>query len=115
MEKVTIEELILSNAKTVAELVVITERTSKDVDKLTRHMEDSILQKEKVNQLEKAISDIRTHQDSHDKDSKTKWEILNPVITILRYPRATLLTVIGLYAIAIQEIRDTVLTLIRFF
>ena len=45
MEKVTIEELILSNAKTVVELVVITEHTSKDVDKLTRHMEDNILQK----------------------------------------------------------------------
>jgi len=114
MEKVTIEELILSNAKTVAELVVITERTSKDVDKLTRHMEDSLLQKEKINQLEKAIDNIKIHQENHDVDSKEKWELLNPVITILRYPKITFLALVGFYTMSIKEIRDIIFTALKF-
>ena len=88
-----LEELTYKNGLAIEQLIGVTKKTSSDVDRLVKqHERDDI--------------------NPNDMDwCKSKLVILNPVVQALKYPKAIVLMIIGLYFMAISDFRALLLNL----
>lgn len=121
-----LEERVLNHDKQLVKVETILERVADNQDKMTDSLSDIASTLSKMNTLEESTkgSFVRLHDrvdGYHNElevlkdDIKSKMLLLNPIFTILKYPRATLLAVIGLYFMAISDFRDIILSSIKLF
>jgi len=83
-------------ATTLSRLNQIGEHTDKAIARVHDRFRET---EQKIEELEKKV----------DKNAET----LNPVFTMLKYPKWTLLAVVGTYAFAISDVRVQLFTAIR--
>lgn len=121
-----LEERVLNHDKQLVKVETILERVADNQDKMTVSLSDIASALAKMNTLEESTKDSfkrahsRIDENSHiletiQDDVKAKMLLLNPVFTMLRYPKATLLAVVGLYFMAISEFRNIILSSIKLF
>lgn len=111
-----LEELVIKNLRSTAQLVEVSKRTSLDVDKLTKHMEESLPLRQQFVQLQKEVEETKLEILKNKKEADDKFSILSPVFTALKYPYVLLIAMFGTYALAISEIRWPIIeTIIKFW
>ena len=110
----TLEKLVISNAQTVASLTEIVKQTSRDVDKLTMYMNESIPVREQFFQLQQDVEEFKLATLKKHEEADRKFTILNPVYTVLRYPKAAVFAMIGMYAFAISDVRAGIASALKY-
>lgn len=108
MTQDALEELVVKNLRSTAQLVEVSKRTSLDVDKLTKHMEDSISTREQFFQLQTEVQELKVEIYNDKKDINENFKKLAPVFTALRYPYAAGLAALGVVLLLIYEIRSPI-------
>ena len=94
-----IEEMSIANTVAIARLAEVSTQTSQDVDKIIKHLEESKPLRGEVEALVDRVEDL-------EGTVVRKFDVLNPVFTILRYPKLALASIVGLYVMTYSQLFD---------
>jgi hypothetical protein len=100
MTKEVIEKITYDNGVAIQELTGIVKQVSKDLDV---PIKDKAEHNKNINRLLKANERLDEHE--------AGLVILEPLILMLKYKRASILMFVGLYATTISEIREMVFSI----
>lgn len=119
-----LEDRILHIDKKLVRVDTVLERVVEISDKNANSLADIAMTLSRMNQIEehtdKAL--IRVHNrfgetekkiENLEKKMEEKVETLNPVFTVLKYPKWAVLAIIGTYAFAISDIREHIIAAIK--
>lgn len=126
MEHKGLEERVLSHDKQLVRIETVMERVAnnqdnmtesiismaKSLDKLANIQDNSA---ESFKRLHKRIDEVVDEMEYLKENTDARVKTLDPVFTILKYPKATVLSVLGLYLLAISDVRSMLLSLFKLF
>ncbi len=98
MNQDRLEELTFANSLAIKEILGAVELTNQNVNRLSNDIENTMCSKNHCDDMFDRTSSL-----------ESKMKELSPFIVMVRFPKATLLMFIGLYALTIKEIRTPVL------
>ena len=114
MELRQLEELVIKNSTSTAQLVEVSKRTSLDVDRLTKYMDETRPLKNEIHNLQKQQEEIKLKILEQKKTTNEKFEEveekfddLNIIFFALKHPYWIVLTIIGL-AVVVASSNTTI-------
>lgn len=106
MNQEKVEELVFANAQAVSSLLSVTTQTSKDVDKLIKHMDEVLPFRGKIHNLDERVNKLEDKVNINKKD-------IDVIYTMAKYPKITLIFLGFIYILTIKEFRNPILDIVK--